>query len=128
MLASGNVQPALIDTEGLHQIRILAVNFIDDPGEFPVQSVVGRQQDQLRALLPCLPDGLRRLYPKGLGGLVFGKNDTLPALRVAAHRHRQGAEFRFGEQLHRGVKAVEVTVQDGPIHGASPFMKMWYAV
>jgi hypothetical protein len=40
----GDVQPALIDAEGLHQVRVLLVDGVDLFGDLPVQFVVGWQQ------------------------------------------------------------------------------------
>ena len=74
----------------------------------------------VRALLLCLPDGLRRAHAKALGGLVFGQDDAVAALGVAAHRRGDGFQLRVGEQLHRAVKAVAVAVIDDPVHGGSP--------
>ena len=37
----GDVQPALIDAEGLHQVRVLLVDGVDLFGDLPVQFVVG---------------------------------------------------------------------------------------
>ena len=82
--------------------------------------MVGGEEDQLRALFPGLPDGLRRLDPKALGGLVFGQDDAVAALRVAAHRHRQVAQLRVVQQLGGGVKTVQIAVKNDPVHSPAP--------
>ena len=116
--AAGHVQPALVNAEGLHQIGEPVVYFVDAPGIFPVQLVVGRQQHQSRTLLPRLPDRLRRFDAPALGRFVLGQDDAVAGLGVAAHRHRHLPQRRFVQQLHRREKAVQVTVQDHPIaHG-----------
>ena len=114
--APGDVQPALVDAEGLHQVGVLSIDLVDEPGELLVALAVGRQENQIRALLPRLPDGLRRLHAAALGRLVFSQDDALAAGGVAADRHRPLPQLRVGEKLHRGVKAVEIAVQDDPFH------------
>ena len=81
---------------------------------------MGGKKDQIGALLLGLPDGLRRLDLKGFGGLVFGQDDAVSAGRVAAHRHGQVAQLRVGQQLHRGVEAVQIAVKNNPIHSRPP--------
>ena len=121
--AAGDIQPALVDTEGLHQVGVLPVDVVHQPGELSIELMVGREEHQVRTLLPCLPNGFRSFDAKALGGFVFRQNDALPACRVAADGHRPFPQVRPGEELHRGVEAVEVTVQDGPVHsGGASFL------
>ena len=58
----------------------------------------------------------RRLDIAALRQLIFGKDDPMPAVRVAADRHRHFFQFRLQKALHRGVKAVAVTMKDDPLH------------
>lgn len=113
--AAGDVQPALIDAEGLHQVGILPVDGVDTAGVLGVQSVVGRQQDQVRTLLLGLPHRLRRLDAPALGGLVLGQDDAVAGGGIAADGHRHLPQCRLVQQLHRGEKAVEVAVENDPI-------------
>ena len=119
--AAGDVQPALVDAEGLHQIGILLIDGVDPPGVLPVQAVVGRQGNEVGRLLPGLPDGLRRFHAQLLGGLVLGQYDAVAGFRVAAHRHGNVPQRRIAQQLYRREKTVQITVQDHSLlHTAPP--------
>ena len=116
--AAGDVQPALIDAERLHQIGVLTVDGVDPAGVVGVQAVVGRQQYQVGALLFSLPYCLRRLDAHLLGGFVFGQNDAVAGGGVAADGHRYILQRRFFQQLYRGEKAVQIAVEDDAVgHG-----------
>ena len=93
--AAGDVQPALVDAEGLHQVGILAVDGVDLPAVLLIQPVMGRQGDEVGRLPLGLPDGLRRFHAQALGGLVLGQHDAVAGLRVAAHRHRHVTQRRI---------------------------------
>ena len=118
--AAGNVQPAFVDAEGLHQISVLAVDGVDLLAVLPVQAVVGRQGNEVGRLLSGLPDGLRRFHTQLLGGLVFGQYDAVAGFRVAAHRHGNVPQRRIAQKLHRREKAVQIAMQDHPIRHDSP--------
>ena len=60
------------------------------------------------------------LIPKALAGSFFCQDDAVAAGRVAAHRHWEVAQLRVVQQLHRGVKAVQITVKDDTVHRALP--------
>ena len=107
---------AYIDGEGLHQVGVPLVHRVDPPGVVPVLPVVGGEEHQLRALAPGLPDGLGGLHLVPLGGLVLGQDDPVAGIWIAAHRHRSVPELRVVQQFHRGVKAVQITVQNHPVH------------
>ena len=113
---AGYIQPALVDGEGLHQVGVPLVHRVDPPGVVPVLPVVGGEEHQLRALAPGLPDGLGGLHLVPLGGLVLGQDDPVAGIWIAAHRHRSVPELRVVQQFHRGVKAVQITVQNHPVH------------
>ena len=115
-----DVQPALVDAEGFHQIGVLLIELVYLAGELPVLVVVGGKENQPGTLFPGLPDGLRGLDTEGLGRLVFCQDDAVAAGRVAAHRHWEVAQLRVLQQLHRGVKAVQITVKDDTVHRALP--------
>ena len=117
MEGAGEVQPALVNAEGLDQVGVVLVKEIHFIGKLLIQPVVGREEDQVGALFLGLPDGLRRLDLEGLGGLVLGQNNPVAAVGVAAHRHRTVPQLRVGQQLHRGVKAVQIAVKNHPVHG-----------
>ena len=117
---AGHIQPAFIDAEGLHQIGVVLVHPVDPPGKLPVHPVVGGKEHQVGALPFGLPNGLRRLDPELLGRLIFGQDDAMAALRVAAHRHGKMAQLRMVQQLHRGVKAIQIAVKNDPLHGPPP--------
>ena len=118
----GDVQPTLVDAEGLHQVGIGVVDGVDPPGVLVVEIVVGRQQHQIRALFLGLPDGLRRLDAELFGRFVFGQDDAVSGGGVPADGHGDRPQLRVAQQLHRGVKTVEITVQNHTVHGAPPFV------
>ena len=70
----GDVQPALIDAEGLHQVRVLLVD-----------------------------------------GVVAGGG-------ISADRHGHVLQVWSAPQLHGGVKAVQIAVQDDAVHGPASFL------
>ena len=113
--AAGDVQPALVHAEGLHQIGVVAVELVDLAGILPVQSVVGGEEHQPGGFLLGLPDGLRRLDAQLLGVFVFGQNDAVAGGGIAADGHRQVLKLRVAQQLHRGEKAVQIAVQYHPL-------------
>ena len=115
MGAAGEVQPALIDAEGLYQVCVPGIDIVDGPGVEAVAVMVGRQEVEVRALPTSLPDGLRRLDAAGLGRLILGKNDAVSGVGIAADGHRQLPELRPAQKLHRGEEAVEVAVQNDPV-------------
>ena len=130
MHTAGDVQPAFVDAEGLHQIGVLPVNGVDLAAVLPIQAVVGRKGDEMGRLLPCLPDGLRRLDAQLLGSLVFRQHDAVPGLRITAHRHRYVPQRRIAQQLHRCEEAIQVTVQDHTLCHRTPssrsFVRLQY--
>ena len=111
-----HIQPALVDAEGLHQVCIPAVDLPGQAGVIPVLVMVGGQKQQGRALPPGLPNGLRRLYPLGLGRLVLGQDDPVAGRRVPADRHGLLPQLRVAQQLHRGIECVQITVKNHPVH------------
>ena len=125
--AARNVQPALINAEGLNEVSVLPVNLVDAAAVFSVQIVVGRQRHQTGGFLLGLPNGLRRLDPQLLGRLILSKNDAVPRLGIAAHRHRHVLESGIVQQLHRGVKTVQVAVQNHAVFHLStpPLVQMF---
>ena len=117
----GDIQPALVDAEGLHQVGVLLIDGIDLLRDLPVQAVMWRQQHQSRALLPGLPDGLRRLDAELLGRLIFRQDDTVAGGGVPADSRGNVPQVRVAPQLHGGVKTVQIAVQDDPVHGPASF-------
>ena len=115
--AAGDVQPALVNAEGLYQVSKALVDLVDFFGIGLIQVVVGRQQHQHGAFLLGLPHRFRRLHAALFRGLVFGQNNAVPRLRVAAHRHGDFPQRGLVQQLHRGEEAVQVAVEyDAPAH------------
>ena len=83
--------------------------------------VVGPQKDQLGAFFSGLPHGLGGLDFELFRRLVLGQDDPVAAGGIAAHRHRPVPELRMVQQLHRGVEAVQITMQDNAVHGVTSF-------
>ena len=72
---------------------------------------MGRQKHEAGALLFGLPDRLSRLYSVLFGELILGQDDAVAGPWVAADGHRDLPQSGLVQQLHRGVKAVQITVQ-----------------
>ena len=126
METAGDIQPAFVDAEGLHQIGVLPVDGVDPAGVVGVQAVVGRQQYQVGALLLGLPHRLRRLDAHPLGGLVLGQNDAVAGGGVAADGYRYVLQRRLVQQLHRREKAVQVAVEDDAVAHGGASLRMEY--
>ena len=116
-LASGDVQPGFVDTEGFYEIGIIPINGVDAVADLLVLVVVRRDQQQVWTFLLCLPNGLRRLNPKGFGFFILCKNDSVALGGIARHRHGNGAIFRMVNGFHRRKKIVAITMKDDPTHG-----------
>ena len=111
MEAAGDIQPALVDAKGLDQVGEALIDVVDADGPHFVQVVMGRQKHEAGALLFGLPDRLSRLYSVLFGGFVLGQDDAVAGPWVAADGHRDLPQSGLVQQLHRGVKAVQITVQ-----------------
>ena len=119
----GDVQPALIDAEGLHQVRVLLVDGVDLFGDLPVQFVVGWQQHQLRALFLGLPDGFRRLDAEFFRRFILGQDDAVPFCTLSGHGGGNVAQvLLFAQNPHavgrrpRQERAVHIHMKDHPGH------------
>ena len=85
---AGDVQPALVDAEGLYQIGIALINGVDPSGDPAVLLMVGGKENEAGTLFPGLPDGLRRFDLEAFGRFVFCQDNAVPALRISAYGHR----------------------------------------
>lgn len=99
----GNVQPAFVDAERLHQIGVLIIDCVDPPGVFVISLMVGRQQNQVRAFLPGLPDRFRRLNAVFFCRVILRQDDAVAGGRIAADGGRNVFQLRVGQQFHRRV-------------------------
>ena len=111
---TGNIQPAFVQAEGFHPVRILPVDLPGQAGEAHILVIMGMDDHQIRALLPGLPQGLPCFYPEPLGQLILGQNDPVPRLRVASHRHGLVPKGGLMETFHAGIKAVHICMEDDP--------------
>ena len=119
-LAAVDVQPALVQAEGLHLVGEAVVDFLGHAGILQVPLPVGRHQLQTWALAHGLPDGLRRLDAHALCQHVFGQDDAVAALLVPGHSHGHVLVLRREQCLHRGVEVVHVHVQDAVFQKCHP--------
>ena len=113
----GKVNPRLVQPEGFHAVGILLVYPAHALAETDVERVVRRHADQVRALLPRLPDGLSGLHAGLPGQLVFGEHDAVTFLYAAAHRYGAMADGRRVQAFDAGVKRVGVAMKNHPFHG-----------
>ena len=119
-LAAVDVQPALVQAEGLHLVGEAVVDFLGHAGILQVPLPVGRHQLQIWALALGLPDGLRCLDAHALCQHVFGQDDAVAALLVPGHSHGHVLVLRRKQCLHRGVEVVHVHVQDAVFQKCRP--------
>ena len=63
------------------------------------------------------PQGFRRFDAFGLREHIFREDNAVPVLHAPADSKRNAAVFRVVCHLHRGKKAVQVTVKNDAIHG-----------
>ena len=115
MEGAGQIQIALVDAGGLHQVGVVQKDLIHGPGDPGVGVPVGGDQHQSRAFAPGLPDGLCGLNPFHLGQLILGQNDTVAALRVPGHRHGHLLQLRPQQTFAGGKEIVAVHVEDDPV-------------
>ena len=129
-LAPGDVQPAFIDAEGLHQIRIALIDRVDPLGIYGILVTMRRGEHQVGAFAPRLPDGLRGLDAEPLGPLIFCQYDPVPVLGVPTDRHRHVPVRRMQQAFHRCVKCIAVTVQNHTVRALHTLIsnQMFYLI
>lgn len=111
LLAGRDVEPRLIDAERLDHVGKALIDFVDQTAVIAVFFHVRTHEHQLGTFFLRLPDGLRRYHSVLLGQLIFGQNDAVTAVGIAADGHGLVLEVRTLKQLYRSVEAVHVTVQ-----------------
>ena len=112
-----HVQPRFVQSEGLDIVGVFGVDFAHHLRKAHVFWEIRRHDLQLRALLPCLPDGLAGGHAHPLGGHVFGQHDAVARVGIAADGHGKIAKRRIVDAFDAGVKIVQVAVQNGSHDG-----------
>ena len=82
-----HVQPAFVNPEGLHKFSVTRIDGVPPPRVCAVQFVMRGQKRKLRAFPPGAGNSLSSLDAVPFCRLVFGKDDAVPVLGVAAHGH-----------------------------------------
>ena len=100
----------LDDAEGLHLRGVLHKDFPAEPAVPQVERIVGRDDDQTGAFLPRLPERLPGLDAIPFGAVVFGEDDAVALLDVAADRKGFLAQGGPVERLHRRIEGIAVAV------------------
>jgi mitochondrial fission protein ELM1 len=75
-----------------------------------------RHDNKVFALLLRLPYRFARLNPKRFGGVVFGENDSVPFLNIAAYRNALTAQAHIKRTFNGRVKVIHINVQYPPLH------------
>ena len=114
--AARYVEPALIKTERLNIVSVILINLPAKPWKAKVKRIIRRNDNKLRAFLPCLPERLTDRKPVLWSKLVLRENYTVAALCTAAHRHRLIPHLRTIKGFHRGVKLITVNVKYCSFH------------
>ena len=110
------INPRLVQPEGFHTVGVLLIEPAHTPAETDVERVIRRHADQVRALLPRLPNGLPGLHAELLCDLVFGQHNAMTFLYAAAHRHGAMADGRRVQAFNAGVERVGVAMKNHPFH------------
>ncbi len=117
---SRDVDPRLVEAEGLDEVCVAVVDHARQTRVALVGGVVGRHDDEVRALLLGLPDSLGRLHAAGLRLPGLREDDSVPALGVARHRHGLAPQPRVEVLGDARVEGVHVDMHDDPVaHGTS---------
>ena len=92
--------------------RILQIDVSHQLGKLHIQRKVGRNLDQPRCFLPCLPNGVACFYTALLGQLVFGKHDAMTQLLMAAYGNGLMANIQLVQTFHRRIERIEVRMKN----------------
>ena len=114
-----HIQPALVQTKGLHHIGIAVIYLFGLFGIIHILLKVRRYDDQIGTPQARLPNGLPRLDPLEFRLLILGKDDSVALLGIAADRHVFIAQGGVVPALHRSVKIIHITMQNHPFHTTS---------
>ena len=69
---------------------------------------MGWDADQLRTLLPGLPQHLAGTDAELFGNVVFSQHDAVAGLLVSSHRHWLVPQRGIVQDLHAGIEIVHV--------------------
>ena len=83
---------------------------------------MGRDDDQIPALLLGLPECLPGLNAKLLGFVIFRQDDTMAVFYITTNSNRMPAELWIQHTLDTGIKVVHVAMQDHALHDGQSFL------
>ncbi len=110
-----NVEPTFVDTERLDTVGIILVDFTHFFGNFEILREIRLHFHKLAAaFLPRFPIDVARLYARALGDHVFGEHDAVPIFLRPHDHHGFLADFGTAQTFHRGVKIIQIAVQNRP--------------
>ena len=109
---SGDVEPALVQAEGLYQVGVLVVYLARHLRVPAIQSIARRQHHHVRAFPARLPKRFGRLDAVGLRLSALREHDAVAQLLLTRHHHGPAAQLGPLGLLHAGVEGVHVAMQD----------------
>ena len=118
--AATHVQPALVQSKGLHLVGVLEVELPHLMGELQIAIIPGRHYYQTRTAAPGLPDSLPGGHAKGFGLIALGQDDAMAQGGIPAHRHRLPPQSGVVQALRAGIKVVQIAVQNHSLHRIAP--------
>ena len=104
--ATRDVQPTLVDAEGLNAVGIARVNFPHRLRNADIGGKIGGNAHEILAFLLRLKEGLARSDARGLCKHIFSKDDAVAVLKTPADGERYLFEFGTAEHLDGGVKII----------------------
>ena len=121
-----HVEEGLVDAVLLDGVRVLLENLDHRPARVAVERVVGRDDDELRALPSRIHDGLTSLNMIFLRRNRLREDDSVALTLVAAHRTRNRAEVERAAEMVDPIARlpaekcrIYIDMKDNPLHNPS---------
>lgn len=121
-----HIEEGLVDAVLLDGVRVLLQDLDHRPARVAVERVVRRDDDELRALPPCIHDGLTGLNMIFLRRNRLREDDPVTLTLVAAHRTRNRAEIERAAEMVDPIarlpaekRRINIDMKDNPFHNLS---------
>ena len=111
---AGEVEPGLVEAEGLHEVGVLVVDLARQTRVTHIEAIAWRHHDGVGTGAAGLPQGGARLDATAFGWVAGREHDAMAALLVAAHDDGKPTQLGALGHLDRCVEAVHVHVQHYP--------------
>ena len=112
----GEVEPALVEAERLHEVGVLAVDAPRQLRVAPVHVVARRHRHEPRALRARLPQRLARFHAGLLRTRALREHDAMARLLAPAHHERHAAQLGPLGLLDARIERVHVRMEDRAMH------------